>query len=514
MLKLCMNRLLLVVFLFVSCYATSFAFECSDCPGDFNYSHHVDSVDLNILLDAFGTSCDGCCEDMDGNGLVTAADLTLFLSYFGNQCDIECSCPGDLNWDLVVDQDDLYDVFIPLFGTSCDGCCSDLNGDGNITTSDLTILLGLMGNTCPDCTSCPGDFDGSGYVDNGDLDQFILLFNQPCDGCCEDMNEDGMVDILDLYLWLPFQNTNCNPEECDHCPGDFNFDLVVDDDDALIMLAAFPSNCTGCCEDMDDDGDVDQDDIILFNETMGNTCDPDCGDCLGDFNFDLVVDQADLDIFLVAFGTTCDACCEDLNGDGAVTTADLTILLGVFGTNCGALVAEEVENRSNLDEKARIYHSMDSDVITISTDQKADFDYIWVMTHLNGNKEVLFGKEVQTTKDVISAVLFELDKRETSNSGMSYKIFNEDVPNKTKKISIYPNPSSTTISVISKDVVFNQLKGITLTDITGRVIQSYQYEISADGLQIQVADFENGTYVLSLEDIHGTVTTEIFQVVR
>lgn len=515
MLKSILNRLVLLLLVVAGTFTSSYAFECSDCPGDFNYSHHVDTVDLNILLDAFGTACDGCCEDMDGNGVVTSTDLTIFLSYFGTQCDIECSCPGDLNWDNVVDQDDLYDVLLPLFGTNCTGCCSDLDGNGIINTVDLTNLLSLMGTTCPDCTSCPGDFDGSGYVDQDDLNEFILLFNQPCDGCCEDMNEDGMVDILDLYLWLPFQDTNCNPEECDHCPGDFNFDLVVDDDDALIMLNAYPSTCNGCCEDMDSDGDVDQADLVLFNEAFGNECDPFCGDCLGDLDFSLEVDQADLDILLAAFGNSCDACCEDLNGDGLVNTADLTIMLGVFGTNCAGLVAEEVETRSyNSKESTSIATSVENKVTTISTDANKELQFIWLITHTNGNKEVMFGHEVKTSTDLVSAVLFEFDQKDTDNSKMSYKIFDADRVTTTKQISIYPNPSASVISVLSKDVAFNQLNSISVSDISGRLIQSYDYEITADGLQINISGFENGTYVLSLEDVNGVITTEIFQVVK
>ena len=47
----------------------------------------------------------------------------------------------------------------------------DINGDGQVDGSDLTILLGNWGP----CAGCPADINGDGQVDGSDLT--ILLGN-------------------------------------------------------------------------------------------------------------------------------------------------------------------------------------------------------------------------------------------------------------------------------------------------------------------------------------------------
>ncbi len=55
-------------------------------------------------------------------------------------------------------------------------------------------------------------------------------------------------------------------------------------------------------------------------------------DCPGDINFDGVIDTADLGILVAEFGTMNEAA--DINGDGIVDTADLGVMVSVFGTSC------------------------------------------------------------------------------------------------------------------------------------------------------------------------------------
>jgi hypothetical protein len=55
--------------------------------------------------------------------------------------------------------------------------------------------------------------------------------------------------------------------------------------------------------------------------------------CPGDFNFDGLINTADLLIFLSLFGCT-NNCLADLNNDNTVNTTDLLAFLSIFGTNC------------------------------------------------------------------------------------------------------------------------------------------------------------------------------------
>ncbi|MGP1345871.1 MAG: hypothetical protein ACTS3F_04280 [Phycisphaerales bacterium] len=57
--------------------------------------------------------------------------------------------------------------------------------------------------------------------------------------------------------------------------------------------------------------------------------------CPGDLNFDGVVDSDDLSILLSDFGCTVHPCVGDANGDGVTDSDDLGLLLSAFGTKCG-----------------------------------------------------------------------------------------------------------------------------------------------------------------------------------
>lgn len=57
---------------------------CTDaCPGDLNLDGTSNSVDLNILLAAFGSNANG---DLDCNGVTNSVDLNLLLAAFGDTC--------------------------------------------------------------------------------------------------------------------------------------------------------------------------------------------------------------------------------------------------------------------------------------------------------------------------------------------------------------------------------------------------------------------------------------------
>lgn len=56
--------------------------------------------------------------------------------------------------------------------------------------------------------------------------------------------------------------------------------------------------------------------------------------CLGDLNNDGLVNANDLLMFMTAYGTECEDCVMDINGDGLVNTNDLLLLISNFGSVC------------------------------------------------------------------------------------------------------------------------------------------------------------------------------------
>ncbi len=57
-------------------------------------------------------------------------------------------CAGDINGDGAVTTPDLT-TLLGQFGQTGAGLCADLNGDGSVNTADLVLFLGRFGGTCP-----------------------------------------------------------------------------------------------------------------------------------------------------------------------------------------------------------------------------------------------------------------------------------------------------------------------------------------------------------------------------
>jgi hypothetical protein len=65
-----------------------------------------------------------------------------------------------------------FELPFELFGTVPAPCPADLDGDREVTASDLGVALLDFGP----CAGCPSDLDGSGEVDSGDLGFLLLDF--------------------------------------------------------------------------------------------------------------------------------------------------------------------------------------------------------------------------------------------------------------------------------------------------------------------------------------------------
>ncbi len=167
------------------CDNIAVASACVEAPGEYVVFVAPGNCDGSGIFDGYpcGTSNDyQLCITVDNScGEPVAACLT------GG------TCVGDIDGDGNVSVTDLL-LLLTDFG-SCDGSPGDLDGDGCVTIVDLLILLVNFG-PCPD-GECPWDVNGDGTVDWSDLHQVLDNFG-PCDGCPEDVNDDGVVNWQDV----------------------------------------------------------------------------------------------------------------------------------------------------------------------------------------------------------------------------------------------------------------------------------------------------------------------------
>ncbi|MDY7109780.1 MAG: C25 family cysteine peptidase [Planctomycetota bacterium] len=139
--------------------------------------------------------------EMYTNGLwyYTKYETFEWGALFGNPSlalQVPQNCPGNFDGDDDVDTADLL-ILLGAWGTA--GPDGDVDEDGDVDTEDLLALLAAWGD-CPR-PPCPWDFNGDSVVDEADRD--ILLDHwgdcpDPPDECPWDLTEDGVVDGLDL----------------------------------------------------------------------------------------------------------------------------------------------------------------------------------------------------------------------------------------------------------------------------------------------------------------------------
>ena len=118
-------------------------------------------------------------------------------------------------------------------------------------------------NLCPPCS--PADFNRDDTIDQADLDFLLALLGSACteynpDACLADLNHDGGVYLDDVANLL----TEWGPCSCS--PADFNGDGQVDDTDLELLLNVLGDACTperpnACFADLNNDGAVGVDDM-------------------------------------------------------------------------------------------------------------------------------------------------------------------------------------------------------------------------------------------------------------
>lgn len=134
--------------------------------------------------------------------------------------------------------DDLPDrIYIPGTGVVARED-EDVNADGVVNILDLLLVASNIGTSGPHVA----DVNGSGSVDINDLVAVANVFSNPTSSACtclrEDVNRDGVVDILDLNLVA----SNIGVSTVGHNAGhvaDVNGDCYVNIQDLVLVAAAF-----------------------------------------------------------------------------------------------------------------------------------------------------------------------------------------------------------------------------------------------------------------------------------
>jgi hypothetical protein len=62
---------------------------------------------------------------------------------------------------------------------------------------------------------------------------------------------------------------------------------------------------------------------------------------------------------------------------------------------------------------------------------------------------------------------------------------------------LFPNPASSNISIINKRGL-NQIKSIQVTDVSGKMIENFEYEKVQSEIKLDIQHYANGSYFVIL----------------
>lgn len=94
------------------------------------------------------------------------------------------------------------------------------------------------------------------------------------------------------------------------------------------------------------------------------------------------------------------------------------------------------------------------------------------------------------------AKLFKYDLSEYTNSYLQSGSLSLEQKEKLDDIQLFPNPTSTALTLRFNTWDFEKLSTIEINDLSGRLIYSQAVEISNPKLTIQVTNLEKGSYFL------------------
>ena len=147
----------------------------------------------------------------------------------------------------------------------------DADRDGSVRRLDLLMdgigLFDCLGSSpSPNDPCAVHDHDGDGLVDVHELDVLPLAW----DDIVTDCNGNGQWDIRDIALnFSEDLDGNGIPDECLTCEGDLDVNGQVDVNDILIQIS-IEWGCSGqCLGDLDGSGEVDSIDLLIMIALWG-----------------------------------------------------------------------------------------------------------------------------------------------------------------------------------------------------------------------------------------------------
>ncbi len=270
--------------------------------GDFDGNGSIDYQDYILWEEDLGRT-DRLLADASGNGIVDHHDYNTWL----NELPIAI-LEGDINLDGKVTEKD-YLLWKQNIGRT-DRPLHDLSGNGVVDADDFLIWRDNL-----PVEIITGDYNLDEKVDHLDFLLFQNDFGQT-DQLFADGNQDGVVDFLDMYVWLQAVSEA-------NIAGDLNRDGRVNKVDLLTWQQAYggtsnPQAISSQIQDANQDGVIDAADYTLWRDNA------DLLTIAGDFNSDGNIDADDLAIWVSGYGQLGNPIA-DANSDGIVNAADYTL---------------------------------------------------------------------------------------------------------------------------------------------------------------------------------------------
>jgi len=245
--------------------------RCEDCNNDCTWT--ASGVSSVACLDqAEIIASGGALDPSDPTCTARGGSIDCNNNCIPDECDV--AAPGSVgHFPGFVSQNNCpNDLGIPgpcdVFRNGGDSCDSDANG----VPDECQVALCMMGsNGCQDC-------NGNGCLDSGDIAGATsndINLNERPDECDGDCNVNGVLDPLDIIGGTSTDvNADDIPDEC--CTidkdGDFDQDNDVDDADYQVLqlcegvVVGGDDECG--CADLNDDGFVDEIDVLLFQRLV------------------------------------------------------------------------------------------------------------------------------------------------------------------------------------------------------------------------------------------------------
>ncbi len=467
-------------------------FEVAGCDdeGACNYDPAATEDDGSCTYPETGYDCAGAClNDADMDGVCDEFEVA--------GCDDAMAC----NYDMAATDDDGSCTY-PEAGYDCDGAClADADMDGVCDEYEVS--------GCQDTNACNYDMDATD--DDGSC--IFPEAGYDCDGIClNDADMDGVCD--------EFEVVGCSDEAA--CNYDMN---ATDEGDCIYAETGY--DCEGnCLNDMDMDGICDEFEVAGCTDEAAPNYNPEATDD----------DGSCITCDLVAEAVVTDALCAgDANGmvDIAVTdntgeAGALTYTLGdttqddaMFSGLAAGDYSVEVTAANGCSTTVE-FTIAEPEALTITVDAVGDETEAGVgsieVTVTGGTAPYVFawtGDNDFTSADEdlsgLVAGVYVLNVYDDHQCATEVEVEVDDVLSVATTDALlwaaYPNPANASLWIaVNADVPAATVRA---TDMQGRVVMSEEATVINGLLEMNVAGWSAGTYLVHVTAADAVWTTQI-----